>query len=152
LSGEGRLGQAGSGLAPATSGWFVVNVADAAWHVHARFGASCGFESCEGASFAELGINIRVLDPGQPAGLDHSESHQEGFLVLAGEALLVIEGEERPVQAWDFFHCPAGTDHVLVGAGTGPCAVLALDARAAEWSKQGLHYPVSEVAGPSARP
>lgn len=146
VSDEARLQEGPSGLAPTTSGWFVVNVADAAWHMHSRFGAFCGFESRDAAPFAELGINIRVLSPGQPAGLYHCESHQEGFLVLAGEALLVVDDEQRPLRAWDFVHCPPGTDHLLVGAGDGPCALLAVGARATDWSQQGLHYPVSDVA------
>ena len=146
MSGEARLEPGPSGSAPATRGWFVVNVADAAWVTQPRFGASCGFESRDAAKFAEFGINIRVLEPGQAAGLYHSESHQEGFLVLAGEALLVVEDQERPLRTWDFVHCPAGTDHVLVGAGGQPCAVLAVGARAAEWSQQGLQYPVSDMA------
>jgi len=147
VSGEALLEPGQFGSAPATPGWFVVNVADAAWHDQPRFGASCGFESRDAAPFPELGINVRVLKPGQAAGLYHSESHQEGFLVLAGEARLLIEDQERPLRAWDFVHCPAGTDHVLVGAGNGPCALLAIGARAARWSEQGLHYPVSEPAG-----
>lgn len=146
MASEARLEGGPSGLAPTTPGWFVVNVADAAWRVHPRFGASCGFEAREAAPFPEVGINIRVLSPGQPAGLYHSESHQEGFLVLAGEALLVVGDEQRRLRAWDFVHCAPGTDHVLVGAGDGPCALLAVGARASDWSQQGLHYPVSEVA------
>jgi len=116
MSDEARLEEGPAGLATATRGWFVVNVADAAWRTHPRFGASWGFESRDVAPFAELGINIRVLDPGQPSGLYHSESHQEGFLVLAGEALLVVGDDQRPLRAWDFLHCPPGTDHLLVGA------------------------------------
>jgi len=146
MSDEARLEEGPSGLAPATRGWFVVNVADAAWRTHPRFGASWGFESRDVAPFAELGINIRFLDPGQPSGLYHSESHQEGFLVLTGEALLVVGDDQRPLRAWDFLHCPPGTDHLLVGAGDGPCVLLDVGARATDWSQQGLHYPVSEVA------
>ena len=57
------------------------------------------------------------------------ESAQEDFLVLSGECLLLIEGEERPLKAWDFVHCPAGTEHVFVGAGTGPCVILMVGSR-----------------------
>jgi uncharacterized cupin superfamily protein len=124
----------------------VVNVDDAAWVNHARFGAACGFEARKAAPFAEVGVNIRVLNPGQPACLFHSESHQEAFLVLAGEALLVVGDEQRPLRTWDFVHCPPGVEHVVVGAGEGPCAVLAIGARASDWAQQGLHYPISEVA------
>ena len=67
----------------------------------------------------------------------HWEADQEDFLVLAGEALLVIEGEERPLRRWDFVHCPPGTNHTIIGAGDTPCLVLAVGARdrstGAEW-------------------
>jgi uncharacterized cupin superfamily protein len=59
----------------------------------------------------------------------HWEADQEDFLVVAGEALLIVEGEERPLRAWDFVHCPAGTKHVIVGAGDGPSIVIAVGAR-----------------------
>jgi quercetin dioxygenase-like cupin family protein len=49
---------------------------------------------------------------------------QEGFLVLSGECTLIVEEEERPLRQWDYFHCPADTRHVIVGAGDGPCAIL----------------------------
>jgi uncharacterized cupin superfamily protein len=50
--------------------------------------------------FVDLGLTLQVLQPGQPSGLYHAETNQEGFLVLAGECLLLVEGEERPLQAW----------------------------------------------------
>jgi uncharacterized cupin superfamily protein len=59
----------------------------------------------------------------------HWEADQEDFLVLAGEALLIIEGEERPLRQWDFVHCPPGANHTVVGAGDGACLVLAVGAR-----------------------
>ena len=132
-----------SGLTPAGDGWFVVNVGDAAWRTHDAFGSSVGFENRE-AFFPQLGFNIRVLDPGQPNCLYHRESFQEDFLVLHGECLLLVEGQERPLRAWDFVHLPAGTEHVFVGAGTGPCAILMTGARSED---EELHYPVSELAG-----
>ena len=92
------------GFAPKSEGWFVVNVADASWFDHDEFGASCEFESSN-AEFRELGIRICVLLPGQPNGLYHREETQEDFLVLSGECLLLVEGEERRLRAWDFFHC-----------------------------------------------
>jgi uncharacterized cupin superfamily protein len=79
--------------------------------------------------FTQLGINLTLLAPGEPMAMYHRENDQEDFLVLEGEGLLVIEGEERPLRRWDFVHCPAGTNHVLVGAGDGPCIVLAVGAR-----------------------
>jgi uncharacterized cupin superfamily protein len=122
--------------------WFVVNASDARWLVNDTFGAYTRFES-EDARFEQVGINISVLQPGQPMALYHGEEDQEDFLVLSGTAVLVVEGEERPLKAWDFVHCPPWTEHVIVGAGDGPCAVLAVGARA----HKGLVYPVSDVAG-----
>jgi uncharacterized cupin superfamily protein len=84
-----------------------------------------------------------VLWPGEPNGLYHSESGREAFLVLSGECTLIVEEEERPLRQWDFFHCPAGTRHIFVGAGDGPCAILMIGGRSAEAT---LNYPVSEVA------
>jgi uncharacterized cupin superfamily protein len=122
--------------------WFVVNVRDARWWRHHAFGASCRFEDRE-APFEQLGVNIRVLQPGEPNCLYHSENLQEDFLVLAGECLLLVDGEERPLRAWDFVHSPSGTEHVFVGAGDGPCAILMVGARSED---ERLLYPVSEVA------
>lgn len=139
---EAPLEDAGSGLAPAADGWFVVNVADAEWWTSETFGAATSFES-EEHRFPQVGINVDVLAPGQPSCLYHRENQQEGFLVLAGECRLLVEGEERLLRAWDFFHCPAGTDHVLVGAGDGPCAYLAIGFRGDD---EQLLYPRSELA------
>jgi uncharacterized cupin superfamily protein len=139
---QARLEEGPSGLEPAGEGWFVVNVRDAAWRTHDVFGSSARFESRR-AFFPQLGINIRVLHPGQANGLYHRESLQEDFLVLHGECLLLVEGEERPLRAWDFVHVPPGVDHIFVGAGDGPCAILMTGARSED---EELHYPVSEVA------
>ena len=121
--------------------WFVVNVRDGHWRTHHAFGASCGFEDSE-TSFEQFGVNVRVLQPGQPNCLYHSESNQEDFLVLAGECLLLVEGEERPLRAWDFVHCPPDTEHVFVGAGDGPSVLLAVGGR----SDGDVIYPEAEVA------
>src|SRR5579875_3081916 len=102
---EARLQDAGSGLAPAGEGWFVVNLRDAEWWESTTFGASCAFES-QDAQFPQLGINVTVLSPGQPSCLYHSESQQEAFLVLLGECRLLVEGGEQLLRPWDFFHCP----------------------------------------------
>jgi uncharacterized cupin superfamily protein len=137
---EATLEQTESGLVPKGDGWFVVNAKEARWLEHETFGSGTVFEG--DPKFTELGINIGVLEPGQPACMYHREDAQEDFLVLFGECLLLIEGEERPLKAWDFVHCPPWTDHVLVGAGEGPCAILAVGARA----RDDIVYPVSEVA------
>jgi uncharacterized cupin superfamily protein len=67
---------------------------------------------------------------------------QEDFLVLHGECIVILDGEERPLRQWDFLHCPAGVPHVFVGAGEGPCAVLMIGSRRVE----AAHYPVNELA------
>ena len=139
---EAQLEDTPAGIAPANEGWFVLNVRDAAWFTHDAFGAGCRFEG-RGAPFAELGINVRVLEPGQPNALYHRECGQEDFLVLAGECLLLVEGEERRLRAWDFVHCPAGTAHVFVGAGEAPCILLMAGVRGGEIS---YVYPSSDVA------
>jgi uncharacterized cupin superfamily protein len=139
---EARLEPNESGLVPVTQGWFVVNARDAAWATHDVFGADCLFEGRE-AEFDEFGIRLAVLLPGQPNGLYHGEETQEDFLVLSGECLLLIEGQERRLGAWDFVHCVHNTEHVFVGAGEGPCVILMTGTR-----KPGrpIYYPVSELA------
>jgi len=139
---EARMEETPSGLRPAGEGWFVVNARDTAWVVSDAFGAGCVFENREAGGFPELGINISVVQPAQPLCLYHEESAQEDFLVLAGECVLLVNGEERPMRAWDFFHCPAGTEHVIVAAGDGPAIVLAVGKRPDEH----IRYPKSELA------
>jgi uncharacterized cupin superfamily protein len=72
----------------------------------------------------------------------HGEEDQEDFLVLHGECILIVEGEERALKAWDFVHCPPFTRHVFVGAGAGPCAILMIGGRRGT----GIVYPVDETA------
>jgi uncharacterized cupin superfamily protein len=93
--------------------------------------------------FPDFGISIHVLQPGEPNAIYHYESVQEDFLVLSGECTAIIADEERRLRAWDFVHCPAGTAHVFVGAGDGPCAILMVGARRPDDS---VHYPVSDLA------
>ena len=150
---EARLEDVGTGLAPVTPGWFVVNAGDAAWVRNPALASRCVFESndrvlqqrpdVQAQRFDEVGLTLSVLEPGKPSGLYHAESAQEDFLVLAGECLLVIEEQERPLRAWDFVHCPAGTNHVFVGAGDGPCVILMVGARPAGRT---IDYPRSEPA------
>jgi uncharacterized cupin superfamily protein len=136
---EDELEQDDGGLAPRGEGWFVVNARDARW-LTGHFGAYTRFEG--DARFPQLGFNIGVLEPGQPSCLYHGEAEQEDFLVLAGECLLLVEGQERRLRAWDFVHCPAWTEHVFVGAGDGPCTLLAVGTRVSA----DVVYPVSELA------
>src|SRR3989454_3898808 len=144
---EAPLDASGSGLAPAGDGWFVLNVRDAQWLTSENgekqpSGSECSFES-RNFEFPQLGIRLHVLEPGEPNGLYHSESQQEAFLVLSGECRLLVQGEERLLRPWDFVHSPAGTEHIFVGAGDGPCMILMAGARSEDW--QGL-YPVFERA------
>ncbi len=139
---EARLEDTGSGLTPGSDGWFVVNVRDAVWLTSEQFGSTAPFEGQE-FWFRQLGFKLSVLEPDQPNGLYHSESQQEAFLVLHGECKLLVEGEERPLKEWDFFHSPAGTEHVFVGAGDGPCVILMTGVRTED---EKLLYPVSELA------
>jgi uncharacterized cupin superfamily protein len=122
-------------------GWFVLNARDSRWRDYGPLGVGCNFEGKR--PFRQLGINVNVLEPGQPLGMYHRENHQEGFLVLSGECLLIVEGEERRLAAWDFFHCPGGTAHVIVGAGDGPAVVVAIGARG---GRKGLLYLVAAAA------
>ena len=115
---EARLDDSGSGLAPVGDGWFVVNVRDVEWMTSETFGAGCVFESRE-AWFPQLGVNLSVLEPGQPNCLYHSESQQEAFLVLSGECRLLVDGVERLLRPWDFFHCPAGPSTSSSAPATG---------------------------------
>jgi uncharacterized cupin superfamily protein len=119
----------------------IVNIADARAMLHEKAGTTIMLAT--EPDLPDIGVNIRVLQPGQPNGKYHSESVQEDFLVLAGECLAILDGEEHRLRAWDFVHCPPGAAHVFVGAGDGPCAVLMLGARRPDKS---LHYPSSELA------
>ena len=95
------------------------------------------------AEFEQIGVRIHVLPPGEPNGCYHAENQQEDFLVLSGECTLLVEGEERTLRAWDFFHAPAGTEHIFVGTGDEPCAVLMVGSRVGDWT---VSFPVSELA------
>jgi uncharacterized cupin superfamily protein len=123
---EARLEQTEHGLVPAGRGWFVLNACDARWFETGGRGKTPGLQGR--GDFAQLGMGLTVLEPGEPMSMYHWESDQEDFLILAGEGLLVIEGEERPLRQWDLVHCPPGTNHVIVGAGDGPCIVFAVGA------------------------
>ena len=138
---EARLEDDGHGRAPAGPGWFVLNLAEARGLRSPRSGVWTEIEPPE--RFDAYGIGVHVLWPGQPNALYHEEDNQEDFLVLSGECVLVVEEQERRLRAWDFVHCPAGTRHVFVGAGDGPCAILMAGAR-----RPGAEvlYPASEVA------
>jgi uncharacterized cupin superfamily protein len=125
---EAPLEQTEHGLIPAGEGWFVLNAKDARWHLEGTGGKLTFFEG-NVTGLWQMGINVSVLGPGQPMAMYHWEDEQEDFLVLSGEALLVVEGQERPLRAWDLVHCPPKTKHVIVGAGSGPCLLVAVGTR-----------------------
>jgi uncharacterized cupin superfamily protein len=141
---ESKLEQTSYGLVPKGEGWFVLNMRDAEWrHAHGRGAVCVVADDFEGARrFEQLGVNPFVLAPGESMSLYHWEADQEDFLVVSGEAVLVVEGEERQLRAWDFVHCPPNTKHVIVGAGSAPCLVIAVGARA----RDSLGFPADEVA------
>jgi uncharacterized cupin superfamily protein len=140
---EAHLEETPFGRHVTSDGWFVLNLSEAlAVRNEAKGGAIFPLEGQE-IRFGDFGVNVHVLWPGEPNGLYHSEAVREAFLVLSGECTLLVEEEERTLRQWDFFHCPAGTHHIFVGAGDGPCAILMIGGRP---EQETLHYPVSEVA------
>jgi uncharacterized cupin superfamily protein len=139
---EAPLERTEAGLAPAGEGWFVVNARDTQWFDSNGLGFYAPFEG-ENARFADLGMNIGVLQPGEPSCMYHREGAQEDFLVVSGECLLIVEGQERQLKTWDFVHCPPETGHVFVGSGDGPCVLVGVGARV---PGRGLVYPASEAA------
>ena len=147
---ESRLESTERGLVPHGDGWFVLNAREARWRHREGGGDRVSLtgttaEECE-TFFGGLGANLSVLGPGEPIGMYHWEADQEAVLVLSGEALLLIEGQERPLGQWDLVHLPAGTRHMIVGAGEG-CAVLAIGARDHIGENcNGGAYVVDEVA------
>src|SRR4051794_592273 len=145
---EGPVQKTEDGLVPGSPGWVVVNAKEARWRKRPGRGYSLPLsgwsdEECE-TQFPQLGVNLIVLRPGEPLAMYHWEADTEGFLVIAGEPLLIIEGEERPLRQWDYVHCPPGTNHIIVGAGDAVSVVLAVSSRA--------HMATSEWGGYTADP
>ena len=143
---EARLEPTEHGLVPKGDGWFVVNALQARWKQADGRGASLSFDGWPDNYFPQVGINLFVLAPGQAIGMYHWEADQEDFFVLYGEALLIVEGEERPLRQWDIVHCPPETKHIILGAGDGPCAVLAIGAREHQDTPGWGAYTVEEAA------
>jgi len=121
--------------------WWVRSVRETRWQEN-ELGASSEFDK-DVERFPEFGINLTVLRPGQPMTMYHREDYQEGFLILRGECLLIVDGQEVPLRAWDYFHCPSGTPHAIVGAGTGTSLVLAVGNRL---GPDVILYPRDETA------
>jgi uncharacterized cupin superfamily protein len=141
---EASLDQTEHGLVPAGEGWFVLNARDSRWYHVAGRGAFCDFEGAQ--DWTQLGINISHLGPREAMAMYHWEADQEDFLVVQGEALLIIEGEERPLRQWDFVHCPPDTKHTIIGAGEDGCVVVAVGAREHQNGPGWGGYTVEEVA------
>jgi uncharacterized cupin superfamily protein len=141
---EAQLDQTEAGLVPKDDGWFVLNARESRWYHTPGRSAVCDFEG--DVDFTQVGINVSVLQPGESMGMYHWEADQEDFLVLSGDALLLVEGDERPLRAWDFVHCPPHTNHIIVGAGDGPCLVLAVGAREHQEGPGWGGYTVDETA------
>jgi uncharacterized cupin superfamily protein len=137
---EATLAKTELGLVPEGEGWFVVNARDVTWIRSEERGQDTDLEGRQ--EFAQLGFRIQVLGPGQ-RGIYHGERGQEDFLVVSGECVLVIEGQERRLKAWDFVHCPPWTRHVFVGAGDGPCVIVMVGNRAEGFE---VVYAVDDMA------
>src|SRR5262249_27029871 len=123
---EAPLERTEYGLHAAGDGWFVLNAREARWRDRPERGKSLIFAGA--TDFPQYVVNLYVLEPGEPIGMYHWEADQEDFFVVAGEPLLLVEGEERPLRQWDFVHCPPGTNHIIIGAGDTPCVVVAIGA------------------------
>jgi uncharacterized cupin superfamily protein len=141
---EAQLNATEHGVVPESDGWFVLNARDTRWRYADGRGAYSVLEGEQ--EFPQLGIHLVALGPGEPMAMYHWEADQENFLVLSGKALLIVEGEERPLRQWDFVHCPAGTNHVIVGAGNTTCLVVAVGARILTREPDWGGYPVDETA------
>jgi quercetin dioxygenase-like cupin family protein len=138
---EARIEDTDTGKQPADDGWFILNAAEIGWATVEGGGTWCSFESPEHRNRL-LGIGIHYLPPGETPGFYHEEDDQEGFLVLTGECLLIVEGEERRMGPWDYFHCPPGTNHITIGAGENGCAILMVGTRLGEHT----HYSADPTA------
>lgn len=125
---EARIEETDVGLVPADGGWFILNLAEMGWETAEGGGIWCSFESPSSPS-PLLGIGVHVLRPGESSGFYHAESNQEGFLVLSGECIAIVEGQEHRLRTWDYLHCPPG--------------ILMVGARSPD-SK--IHYPVDPLA------
>jgi uncharacterized cupin superfamily protein len=140
---EAKIERTESGLRPADDGWFILNLEDIAWDTVPGGGTWCAFEEAASEARNPVGVGVHVLPPGESSGFYHRENEQEGFFVLAGECTLIVEGEERAMGQWDYFHCPAGTAHMTVGAGEQGCAIFMLGSRSDDHA---IEYPVDPVA------
>jgi uncharacterized cupin superfamily protein len=143
---EAEIKETEAGRVPAGDGWWILNLAEMGWETVEGGGTWSSFEAPSARS-ETLGIGVHILWPGDTPGFYHRESDQEGFLVLSGECIAVVEGEERRMGPWDYFHCPAGTAHITVGAGDGPCALVMVGARSPGHTTRYLAEPAAAKYG-----
>jgi len=143
---EAKIEETETGCQPADDGWFILNLADIGWEAHAGGGTWCGFES-PAAPSPMLGVGVHVLWPGDRPGFYHAENDQEGFLVLSGECLAIVEGQERRMGPWDYLHCPPGTAHITIGEGEGPCALVMVGTRSPGHTTRYLADPTAARHG-----
>ena len=143
---KARIEHTDTGQVPAGEGWFILNLADLRWETVPGGGTWCGFESPDARS-PLLGIGVHILWPGDKPGYYHAESNQEGFLVLSGECIAIVEGEEHRMHAWDYLHCPPETAHITVGAGAEPCALLMVGTRSSDSTVRYLADPAAARHG-----
>ena len=141
---EAKLQPTEAGLVPAGEGWFVVNAREVRWRAAEGRAPVSDFDGEH--PFDQVGVRLTVIGPGEPMSLYHSEAGQEDFLVFRGEAVLVIEGQERALRAWDFVHCPPGAGHAIIGAGSGSCVVVSVGSREHRDGPDAVIYPPDELA------
>ena len=135
-----------AGLVAADPGWFIENIADLRWQTLPGGGTWCAYETAESQS-PTLGIGVHILYPGDSPGYYHAESNQEGFLVLSGECIAIVEGEEHRMRAWDYLHSPPGTAHITIGAGDEPCALLMVGTRSPDAKIRYIPEPAAAKYG-----
>jgi uncharacterized cupin superfamily protein len=122
---EAEFEETPEGHVPADGGWFIRNLGELAWEGAPGFGTWLGFDGPgHDPATPGIGVHVHVLAPGEAPGHYHAEDAQEGFIVLSGECIAIVEGEERRMRRWDYLHSPPGTAHITVGAGDEPCALL----------------------------
>jgi quercetin dioxygenase-like cupin family protein len=147
---EAQVDDTPNGKVATTDGWFILNLSEISWETVPGGGTWCVFESPDAPS-PRLGIGVHVLLPGETPGFYHAENEQEGFLVLSGECIAVVEGQERRLRAWDYLHCPPETAHITIGAGEEPCAILMVGTRSADHRIRYLVDAAAAAHGASVR-
>jgi uncharacterized cupin superfamily protein len=139
---EAPLERTERGVGPAGDGWFIVNIADAMVSAREGLGVAATFADVHDGP-RPYGINVHVLQPGEPSCMYHRDNCEEMFLVLGGECVAVVEDQERRMTRGDFLKTPVGCAHVLIGAGDGPCAILMAGPNV---EPNEVYYPPSDVA------